>query len=127
VKAIVDTHVFLWAISGDSRLSKRHCELWQDESSELFLSFASVWEMLIKAGLGKLPLPTPHSSYIFKQMESNRLAYLGIRPAHFTELESLPPLHRDPFDRMLVAQARAERMPVATADPLVRRYGVKVL
>lgn len=127
MKALVDTHVFLWAITGDPRLSKRHRALWLDESSELFLSFASVWEMLIKAGLGKLPLPTPHSSYIFKQMESNRLTYLGIRPAHFTELESLPPLHRDPFDRMLVAQARAERMPVATVDPLLRRYGVKIL
>ena len=127
MKAIVDTHVFLWAISGDSRLSKRHRQLWLDESSELFLSFASVWEMLIKAGLGKLPLPTPHSSYIFKQMEKNRLTYLGIRPAYFTELEFLPPLHRDPFDRMLVAQARAERMPLANVNPLLPRYGIKVL
>jgi PIN domain nuclease of toxin-antitoxin system len=127
VRVLVDTHVFLWAITGDPRLSKRHRDLWLDDSSELFLSFASVWEMLIKAGLGKLPLPTPHSSYIFKQMDNNRLTYLGIRPAYFTELESLPPLHRDPFDRMLVAQARAERMSVATVDPLRRRYGVKVV
>jgi PIN domain nuclease of toxin-antitoxin system len=127
VKVLVDTHVFLWAITGDSRLSKKHRALWLDDDSELFLSVASVWEMLIKAGLGKLPLPTPHSGYIFKQMEKNRLAWLSLRASHFAKLESLPPLHRDPFDRILIAQARAEKMPIATVDPLLRRYGVKVL
>jgi PIN domain nuclease of toxin-antitoxin system len=90
VKALIDTPIFLWAITGDSRLSKRHRAL-------------------------------------FRQMENNRLTDLGIRPSHFTELESLPPLHRNPFDRMPVAQARAERLPVATVDPLLRRYGVKVV
>jgi PIN domain nuclease of toxin-antitoxin system len=60
-------------------------------------------------------------------MEKNRLTYVGVRASHFTELESLPPLHRDPFDRMLVAQARAEGILVATVDPMLRRYGVKVL
>jgi PIN domain nuclease of toxin-antitoxin system len=127
VKILVDTHVFLWAITGSPRLSKKHRTLWLDEGSELCLSFASIWELLIKAGLGKLALPTPHTSYIFKQMDKNRLSYLGIRASHFTELESLPPLHRDPFDRMLVAQARAEGLPVATVDPALRRYGIKVL
>jgi PIN domain nuclease of toxin-antitoxin system len=127
VKVLVDTHVFLWAITGDPRLSKKHSELWLDEGSELCLSFASIWEMLIKAGLGKLPLPAPHAGYIFKQMEKNRLTYLGVRASHFTQLEALPPLHRDPFDRMLIAQARAEKMPLATVDPLLRGYGVKLL
>ena len=127
MKVLVDTHVFLWAITSDSRLSKKHRALWLNESSDLYLSAASVWELLIKAGIGKLPLPSPHGEYILRQMELNRLTLLGIRPAHFSELESLPPLHRDPFDRMLVAQARAEEMPVATADPVFRRYHARVV
>ena len=127
MKVLVDTHVFLWAITGDARLSKKHRMLWLDTTSELLLSHASVWEMLIKAGLGKLPLPTPHARYILQQMEKNRVALLGVRYAHFTKLELLPPLHRDPFDRMLVAQASAEGIPIATADPALRRYGVKVI
>lgn len=127
MKLLLDTHVFLWAITGDARLSKKHRLIWLDPSEELFLSFASVWEMLIKASLGKLPLPAPHTRYIFRQIEANRLTHLGIRPAHFAELESLPPLHRDPFDRMLVAQARAEGMPILSNDPALRRYSVKVL
>jgi len=127
VRVLVDTHVFLWAITSDSRLSKKHRALWLSESSDLYLSAASVWELLIKAGIGRLPLPAPHSEYILRQMELNRLAFLGLRPAHFAELESLPPLHRDPFDRMLAAQAHAEDMVVATVDPVFRSYRVRVI
>ena len=127
MKLLVDTHVFLWAITGDRRLTKKHRALWLDPSSELLLSVASIWEMLIKAGLGKLPLPSPRIAYLFKQIEQNRLTYLGIRPAHFAELELLPPLHRDPFDRMLVAQARAEGIPILSSDPALRRYDVRFL
>jgi PIN domain nuclease of toxin-antitoxin system len=83
--------------------------------------------MLIKCGLGKLPLPKPASGYILKQMEKNRVEMLTIRAAHLTQLESLPPIHRDPFDRMMVAQASAEGMPILSADPALRRYGVRVL
>lgn len=80
--------------------------------------------MLIKAGLGKLPLPQPETEYVLKQMERNRIALLPIRMLHFAELQNLPPLHRDPFDRMLVAQARAEKMKVLTSDARMRDYGV---
>ena len=124
---LLDTHIFLWAISGDQRLTKKHRALWLDERNELFLSFASVWEIMIKAGLGRLPLPAPHAKYIFGQMEKNRVNWLGVRSVHFTELESLLPLHRDPFDRMMVAHALAERIPIATADPMIRRYRVEVI
>lgn len=83
--------------------------------------------MLIKAGTGKLPLPAPADLYIFKQMDKNRVRSMAIRPAHFAELEALPPLHRDPFDRLLVAQARAEKMPIISVDANLKHYGVKVL
>jgi PIN domain nuclease of toxin-antitoxin system len=127
VKILVDTHIFLWAITDDHRLSAENRTVYLDNSNQLYLSVASVWEMLIKCGLGKLPLPKPASGYILKQMEKNRVEMLTIRAAHLTQLESLPPIHRDPFDRMMVAQASAEGMPILSADPALRRYGVRVL
>jgi PIN domain nuclease of toxin-antitoxin system len=127
VKILVDTHIFLWAITDDHRLSAENRTVYLDNSNQLYLSVASVWEMLIKCGLGKLPLPKPASGYILKQMEKNRVEMLTIRAAHLTQLESLPPIHRDPFDRMMVAQASAEGMPIMSADPALRRYGVRVL
>ena len=127
MKLLVDTHVFLWAITDDPKLSKKHRALWLDGDNELWLSVGSVWEMLIKAGIGKLPLPAPAAAYIAKQMEKNRISSMAIRTAHFAELEALPPLHRDPFDRLLVAQARAEKMPVLSVDTRLKQYGVKVL
>ena len=127
MKILLDTHVFLWAISDDPKLSRSQKAAYIAEGNELYLSIASVWEMLIKAGLGKLPLPTPASTYIARQMEKNRVGSLTIRASHMAELESLPPVHRDPFDRMLVAQARAERMPILSSDPKMREYDVEIL
>jgi PIN domain nuclease of toxin-antitoxin system len=127
LKILLDTQVFLWAISDDARLSRAYHKHYVDEANDLYLSAVSVWEILIKAGLGKLPLPKPSTDYIFRQLETNRIAMLSIRAAHLAELEKLPPLHRDPFDRMLVAQARAEGMPMLSADRVMRKYGVKVL
>ena len=127
MKILVDTHIFLWAITDDHRLSAENRTVYLDNSNQLYLSVASVWEMLIKCGLGKLPLPKPASGYILKQMEKNRVEMLTIRAAHLTQLESLPPIDRDPFDRMMVAQASAEGMPIMSADPALRRYGVRVL
>ena len=127
MKILVDTHVFLWAITEDGRMSKKHRAMWLDGENELWLSVASIWEMLIKAGIGKLPLPTPAASYIFKQMEKNRVNALPVRPQHFAELEKLPPLHRDPFDRLIMAQARVEKMPVMTVDTRLREYGAKIV
>ncbi len=127
MKILLDTHIFLWAISDDARLSTAHRALYLDEANDLYLSVASIWEMLIKFGLGKLPLPAPATGYIVKQLERNRVSTLAIRVAHLAELEALPPLHRDPFDRMMVAQARVEGMPILSADSGIRKYGVAVL
>ncbi len=127
MKLLVDTHVFLWAITDNPKLSKKHKALWLDGENELWLSVGSVLEMLIKAGVGWLPLPASAAAYIAKQMEKNRVSSMPIRTAHFAGLEGLPPLHRDPFDRLLVAQARAEKMPVMSVDARLKQYGVKVL
>ncbi len=127
MKILLDTNVFLWAITDDARLRKAQRSAYSDAANDLYLSVASVWEILIKTGLGKLPLPVPAADYIHRQMEKNRVTALGIQSRHLVELEKLPPLHRDPFDRMLVAQARAEKMPVMTGDRAIARYGVKVM
>jgi PIN domain nuclease of toxin-antitoxin system len=123
----LDTHVFLWAISEDRRLSDVHRRIYTDGKSELWLSVASVWEVLIKAGLGKLPLPRPVAGNVLKQMERNRISLLPIRASHLAELEMLPPLHRDPFDRMLIAQANAEGLSILSDDATVRKYAATVL
>jgi PIN domain nuclease of toxin-antitoxin system len=127
VKVLVDTHIFLWAITDDPRLSSAHRAVYLDQANDLYLSVASIWEMLIKAGLGKLPLPTPAADYIAKQMEKNRLLSLTIRISHLAALETLPPIHRDPFDRMLVAQAHAEGIPILSADTDLRKYNIEIL
>lgn len=126
MKILLDSHVFLWAITDSPRLTETHREFFLDEGNELHLSVASVWEMLIKVGLGKLPLPDPAAEYVTKQMEKNRIALLPIRLSHLAELQKLPPLHRDPFDRMLIAQARAEKMRMLSADAQIPEYGVDV-
>ena len=124
MKILVDTQIFLWAITGDARLSARQRELYEDPDNELYFSLASLWEILIKVGIGKLGLPQPAAEYLRAQIEKNRLALLTLRFAHMAELEKLPPVNRDPFDRMLAAQARAEGIAVLTADPVFAQYGV---
>ena len=126
MKILLDTHVFLWAITDSPRLSQEQRELFLDEDNELHLSVASLWEMLIKAGLGKLPLPEPATEYLVRQMEKNRIVLLPIRIAHLAEMQKLPLLHRDPFDRMLVAQARAEKLRMLSVDERMREYGIEV-
>lgn len=127
MRILVDSHIFLWAITEDGRLSRTHRSHYLNSENELYLSVACVWEMLIKAGMGKLPLPKPATHYVLKQMEQNRIELLPIRPSHLAELETLPPLHRDPFDRMTVAQAKAENMAILSADSELRAYGVEIL
>jgi PIN domain nuclease of toxin-antitoxin system len=127
MKILVDTQIFLWAITADARLSKAHRGYYLDASNDLYFSVASIWEILIKTALGKLPIPMPAVDYVVRQMSLNRLNSLPVRVPHLAELERLPAIHRDPFDRLLVAQARSESMAILSADPLLRKYEVRVL
>ena len=122
MKFLLDTHVFLWAITDDERLSAAHRRIYLKPESELWLSVASIWETLIRSGLGKLKLPSPVTGYLLKQMERNRVGLLPVRATHLAALEDQPLLHRDPFDRMLLAQAAAEEMTVLSSDDVLRRY-----
>jgi PIN domain nuclease of toxin-antitoxin system len=127
MRILLDTHVFLWLISGDTRLPLPVRERIRDPDNEVYLSVASVWEAVIKYQLGRLPLPEPPQTYLPRQRERHQIASLAIDEASVTQLAELPPLHRDPFDRILVAQALRHGLTVATVDLLVQRYGVPVV
>jgi len=126
VKALLDTHAFLWAISGDKKLSPRAGEIFSGPS-DLWLSVASIWEILIKVQIGKIPLPEPAGPYLTKKLVENQIEILPISLDHALRIESLPNYHNDPFDRMLVAQCLEENLPLVTADRVFSRYPVEVI
>jgi PIN domain nuclease of toxin-antitoxin system len=127
MKLLLDTHVFLWFIGGDRRLPAWLREPIRDPGNEVYLSAVSVWEAVIKHQLGKLPLPEPPSVFLPAQRERHRIASLPVDEASVVRLADLPPLHRDPFDRMLVCQALCCRLMLATLDDAIRAYPVPVL
>ena len=127
MKILLDTQIFLWAITNDPKLSGPQRDAYTDENNDLYLSVVSIWEILVKVGIGKLPLPLPAATYVAKQLERNRIKTLGIHPPHLAELEKLPPLHKDPFDRMVLAQAKADKMALMSSDPVMAKYGAEVL
>ncbi|MBI5633613.1 MAG: type II toxin-antitoxin system VapC family toxin [Nitrospirae bacterium] len=127
MKALFDTHVFLWWVLDDARLTPFVRDLVADERNELFLSSASCWEMMIKARLGRLAFPEPPEKYIPDQMNQNKLTGLPVQIVHALHIHRLPEHHKDPFDRTLIAQAQVERMPIITNDSLFTAYDVKIL
>lgn len=126
MRLLLDTHVFLWFVAGDARLSRRARRTLDDSRAVLLLSAASVWEMAIKASLGRLTLPTTAGEYIAGKMK-NGLQMLPIEWIHAAAVETLPAHHRDPFDRLLIAQAQLEECAIVSADPAFRQYDVRVI
>ncbi len=126
MKAILDTHAFLWAIAEDKKLSRRAQKLFTGPS-DLWLSVASVWEVMIKVQTGRLLLPAPTGPYLVKKLSENRIEVLPVTLDHVLRTEVLPLHHRDPFDRLLIAQSIEEGWPILTADPLFDRYPVEVI
>jgi PIN domain nuclease of toxin-antitoxin system len=126
MKALLDTHTFLWAISGNERLSRRAAEIFTGPS-DLWLSVASIWEILIKVQIGKIPLPEPTGPYLVKKIAENRIEVLAVSLDHVLKVETLPMHHNDPFDRMLIAQSLEEKLPLVTSDRLFAVYPVEVI
>lgn len=127
MKALLDTHVFLWWITTDPRLSKRAREIISNGRNELFLSAASGWEMAIKTNLGRLQLPGDLERFIPEQLALNAIESLPVQMSHALHVYNLPNYHRDPFDRLLIAQAQLENLPILTVDPQIARYPVKII
>jgi PIN domain nuclease of toxin-antitoxin system len=122
---LLDTHVFLWLAGDDTRLSAKVRELALDAGNPLSLSVASVWELAIKASLGKLRLDVGLGELIESQRAALGLTMLRIETAHVLEVETLEYHHRDPFDRLLVAQARVERLTIVSRDTRLDDYDVE--
>ena len=127
MKALMDTHVFLWWVTDDEKLVPYMRDFISDEKNELFLSSASCWEIAIKTKIRRLKLPGKPEKFIPDQMIANNIAGLPIQLVHALHVYNLPDHHRDPFDRMLVAQAIIEKIPIITNDLIIAKYDVKTL
>jgi len=124
---LLDTHAFLWWLTDDDRLSERAGELIADGANDVYFSAASAWEIAIKAGLGRIRLPDEAWTFTPDQLERNAFQALPVHVAHAVAVITLPDVHRDPFDRMLVAQAISEGLTIVSADPELARYAVPVV
>lgn len=127
MRVLLDTHTFLWWIDDSPQLSDRARATIAEGSNDLFLSAASGWEIAIKAQLGKIRVQGELDAFMAAQLHQNNISVLSIQLAHALHVASLPLLHRDPFDRLLVAQGRLEDMPILTADPLMQQYDIVTL
>jgi PIN domain nuclease of toxin-antitoxin system len=123
MKILLDTHAFLWAITDKSRLSARARTL--IATADCWFSVASIWEVIVKVQSGKMLLPRPAGSFITSELAGSGVQILPVTLDHVLRVEHLDPHHRDPFDRMLIAQSIEENLPVVTADPLFKRYPVQ--
>jgi PIN domain nuclease of toxin-antitoxin system len=119
--------MFLWFISGDTRLPTDWQENIRDVDNAVYLSVVSLWEALVKYRLGKLPLPHPPESYLPTQRARHQIASLSLDEASVCHLSTLPTAHRDPFDRMLVCQALEHGLSIVTVDPVFGAYPAPIL
>lgn len=127
MKLLLDTHAFLWFIMGSANLSGNARAVIENHSNEILISVASLWEMAIKVSLGKLILSAPFDDLIPAQLNLNGIGLLNISLDHVSLLTTLPFHHRDPFDRLIVAQAIVEKMPVVSIDAAFDAYPTKRL
>lgn len=127
MKILLDTHIFLWFISGDTKLSIDVQDAIRNPDNEVYLSTISVWEAIVKYQLGKMPLPEHPGAYLPKQRDLHQITSLALDKSSVVQLAKLTPLHRDPFDRMLICQALQNGLTIATVDEAVRGYSISIL
>jgi|SRR5688572_18369460 PIN domain nuclease of toxin-antitoxin system len=126
MRFLLDTQVWLWMQASPERISEDALAMLQDPANELLLSAASAWEIAIKYALGRLALPVPPHEYVPDRMRGSGVAALPVDHGHALQVAVLPPHHRDPFDRLLVAQAQLEALVLLTADRSLRPYDVEL-
>ncbi len=124
MKLLLDTHVFLWYITADAQLPIVFRNEIRNPQNQVYLSVVSLWETIVKHQLGKLPLPQSPETFLPMQRERHQIANLALDESSILQLSSLPSLHRDPFDRMLICQALAHKLTLVTVDETIRSYPV---
>ena len=124
VTYLLDTHPFLWLVSGDRRLSTAVFKAYEDPANRFLLSLASIWEMAIKISLGKLALTVDLNDLLVQARAKQGINFLAIEVPHVLQVSTMPFHHRDPFDRLLAAQARTEKLPIVSIDDSFDAYGV---
>jgi PIN domain nuclease of toxin-antitoxin system len=127
MKALLDTQCWLWWIVSPERLSAESLRLIAEGGNWIFFSVASAWEIAIKHALGKLPLPELPAVFVPKRLLRDRFLILGVSLEHALHVAGLAPYHRDPFDRLLIAQSQIENLPILTAVPVFRKYRVELV
>ncbi|MGK3963915.1 type II toxin-antitoxin system VapC family toxin [Sorangium sp. So ce118] len=125
MRLLVDTHAFLWFLANDPQLSSLAKSFLEEPTNELLLSVASPWEIAIKVSLGKLSIPGDVETFIKHHMAMNDIELLDIRLRHVARVSDLPFHHRDPFDRLMIAQALVEDIPILSQDVVFDAYGIK--
>jgi PIN domain nuclease of toxin-antitoxin system len=125
VSLLLDTHAFLWFVTGDAKLSETATSLLADPDTRVFVSVVSVWELVIKTGTGKLTLSEPIADWWLKNTRENDIEVLDITAEHVLAVNPLPLYHRDPFDRLLIAQAITHDLRIVTADAAFADYPVQ--
>lgn len=126
MKFLLDTNAFLWAATFDPRLSARANQILNDASNDFYLSVVSLWEVTVKVQIGKLQIPQDLGAFLQRTL-NRELTILPIQPEHVLNLSKLPLLHRDPFDRMLVAQSMSESVAILSSDRKLRQYEVEII
>ncbi|WP_298194353.1 type II toxin-antitoxin system VapC family toxin [Metallibacterium sp.] len=126
MRLLLDTHAFIWMLEAPEKLSARVVQAHNDASHTLLVSVVSLWEIQIKRALGKLDMEVPLAQIVREQIDTRRYALLDIRAEHVLALDALPRHHGDPFDRLLVAQAQTERVPLVSTDNVFARYPVEL-
>ncbi len=127
MRFLIDTHCWLWWFLSPERLSKHAIEFISNSKNDVVFSVVSTWEIAIKVKLGKLKLPSLPKDYIPKRLTSQRMTILAIENLHALRTADLPFHHNDPFDRLLIAQAQVEQLPILTTDPLFSRYEIEII
>ena len=126
MQLLIDTHILIWFLEGNKLLSKSRRQIVADSQNNVFISIASLWEMAIKTSIGKLTLAKPLADVI-KQIAAEDIEILPILPEHTLQVSTLPFHHRDPFDRIIIAQSQVENLAVMTDDMDFAGYGIKIL
>ncbi|MBE9056424.1 type II toxin-antitoxin system VapC family toxin [Sphaerospermopsis sp. LEGE 08334] len=124
MKIILDTHIFLWFITNNKRLADQYYDAISNQDNGIYLSVVSVWEATIKYQLGKLPLPESPEIYLPRQREKHLISSLSITETTITQLAKLPPLHNDPFDRLLLCQSLEHDLIIMTEDKAILSYSM---